>query len=182
MPDLQPLFSHIYDNTWGVLLEGWCKPRKIDLMLLAMKRFVDGLPGHRVKDNPSISQAGGTTFNQQRTVMQCFSFILIHRGPERGLNPRLSDYQWQGKRDISHTFDLRHHRTSGKHRAFVIKNAATQACKRGTNPIIRSAFAIDDAVSGAAYALVNLFFKFCRQRTAAQSGKLFQRNARYLGA
>lgn len=182
MPDLQSLFSHIYDYTWGVLLEGWCKPRKIDLMLLAMKRFVDGLPGHRGKGNHSISQAGGTTFNQQRTIIQCFPFILIHRRPKRGLNPRLSDYQRQGKRDVGHAFDLRHHRASGEHRTFVIKNAAAQACKRGTDPIIRSAFTIDDAVSGATYALVNLFFKLCRQRAATRSGKLFQRDARYLGA
>ena len=80
MPDLQSLFSHIYDYTWGVLLEGWCKPRKLDLML-AIERFADDLPGHCVKGNPSISQAGGTAFDQQCTVAQCFPFILIHRGP-----------------------------------------------------------------------------------------------------
>jgi len=72
MPDLQPLFSHIYDYTWGVLLEGWCKPRKIDLML-AMKRFVDGLPGHRAKAIPQYPKLAALRLISN--ALSCSAFL-----------------------------------------------------------------------------------------------------------
>lgn len=42
MPDLQSLFSHIYDCTWGVLWEGWYKPQN------AATRIYEGVKRYAV--------------------------------------------------------------------------------------------------------------------------------------